>query len=162
MATIYQFLLKQQNSADKGEMGSGGGNVKKVGKTSQSLLGSYFGGEKGGVEANRKMRAINPLLNKMTGGWWEKGTRLGRAGMGLIKTNPKTGNISLSGVSVAIIISFITQQIIRFQQKQQVEAKRVNRNNFKKLEVGGDDAISGAYTVSTNLFDGKITYNQNK
>lgn len=157
MATIYEFIVK--NQATKGT-GTGGDGKGGVGKSTTGLFGS---GEKGGVEANRKMRAINPMLNKMTGGWWEKGTRLGRAGAGLLQFDKKTGAFAgLSGVAITIIISFVLQQVLQLQRKQQIEARKVNQNNFKKLESGGEGAISEAYGVSTNFWDGKITYNKNK
>ena len=160
MATIYEFIVKNQVGEGTGTGGAGEGGA---GKSARNIFGTSFSGKKGGVEANRKMRAINPMLNKMTGGWWEKGTRLGRAGVGLLKFNPKTGAFAgISGVAVAIIVSFIIQQVLRLQAKQQLEARKVNQNNFKKLEVGGEGAISEAYGVSTNFWDGKITYNKNK
>lgn len=160
MATIYEFIVK--NQATEGT-GTGGDGKQGGGKSARNLFGSSFSGRKGGVEANRKIRAINPVLNRMTGGWWEKGTRLGRAGAGLLKFNPKTGAFAgISGVAVAIIISFVLQQVLQLQLKQQIEARKVNQNNFKKLESGGEGAISEAYGVSTNFWDGKITYNKNK
>ena len=159
MATIYEFIVK--NQATKGT-GTGGDGKQGGGKSARNLFGSSFSGKKGGVEANRKMRAINPVLNRMTGGWWEKGTRLGRAGVGLVRFNKSKGKWQVSGVGVAIIIAFVLQQVLQLQRKQQIEARKVNQNNFKKLESGGEGAISEAYGVSTNFWDGKITYNKNK
>lgn len=159
MATIYEFIVKNQVGEGTGTGGAGEGGA---GKSARNIFGTSFSGKKGGVEANRKMRAINPMLNKMTGGWWEKGTRLGRAGVGLVRFNKSKGKWQVSGVAVAIIVSFIIQQVLRLQAKQQLEARKVNQNNFKKLEVGGEGAITDAYSVSTNFWDGKITYNKNK
>jgi len=162
MATTYDFIIKNSGTNKAKDKGTGGGNVKSTGKSTESLFSNFFGGEKGGVEANRKTRAVNPLLNRATSGWWEKGTRLGRAGLGIIQQDKKTGSLSISGVSVAILISFAIQQMMRIQREQRLEATKQNQNNFKSMEVGGDNAIGSAYKVSTNFWDGKVSYNQNK
>ena len=73
MATIYRFIVEQKISQ------GGSGRTPRDTSTSKRTTAkkgksvSFFGGDKGGVEHNRKMRAINPLLNRMTGGYWEKG-----------------------------------------------------------------------------------------
>ena len=124
-----------------------------------------FGGSKGGVEHNRKMRAVNPILNKVTGGVWEKGTRLTRAAGGLVKVNDKTGKISLSGVSIAIIIAFVLQTawnaIAKLNQQARVQADKLNSENFKSLENGGG-AIHGSYKIMVDGWSGRMTYNENK
>ena len=51
----------------------GGGNRTSEGKRNPSNSYKRMGaGAKGGTEANEQLRAINPLMNKVTGGWWEK------------------------------------------------------------------------------------------
>ena len=75
MATIYRFVIEQKASASGGgrkDTSPGNGGAKK-GAAKKGRMVSIFGGERGGVEHNRKMRAINPLINKATGGYWEKG-----------------------------------------------------------------------------------------
>ena len=59
------------------------------------------------------MRAINPLLNKMTGGYWEKGMRVGRAGLGLVQRNTETGKLGVSGPAIAIIIALLIQTLLK-------------------------------------------------
>ena len=136
---------------------------KGAGKKGKDL--PLFGGDKGGVEHNRKMRAINPILNKVSGGVWEKGMRLGRAAAGLVKVNSETGKISIGGPSIAIIIAFILitiwNSIARFNQRDRANAERENTQNFNALE-NGTGAIHGAYKVVTNYWSGKISYNENK
>ena len=161
MATIYRFIVEQKISQ--------GGSGRKTRDTSTSKrttakkgkMVSIFGGEKGGVEHNRKMRAINPLLNRMTGGYWEKGMRLTRAGAGLVKKNTETGKLGLSGPAIAIIIAFIVQMLMKWLASEQQKAQKLNAQNYKQLE-NGVGSINGQYRISTNFFTGRHTYNQNK
>lgn len=158
MATIYRFIVEQK-AARGGEGRKSSGATKGAGKKGKWV--SLFGGEKGGVEHNRKMRAINPLLNRMTGGAWEKGMRLGRAGLGLIKENKETGAIGLSAPAIAIIIAFVLQMLLKWQQEESKKAKEMNEQNFKQME-NGIGAIHGQYKISANILTGRHTYNQNK
>ena len=160
MATIYRFIVEQRTrtTGDGRKVRESSG--KGAGKKGKSF--SLFGGSKGGVEHNRKMRAINPLLNRMTGGWWEKGMRLGRAGAGLLKFDKKTGNFAgFSLTAIAIIVSFVIQSLLSAQKKAIVEAQKQNAQNFKQLE-NGIGAVHGQYKVTTNFWTGLHTYNQNK
>ena len=161
MATIYRFIVENKES-------SGGGGGKPRATKGAAKKGKYvplWGGRKGGVEHNRKMRAINPILNKITGGVWEKGVRLGRAAGGLVKVNSETGAIKLGGPALAIIVAFILQTvwnaIAKANSNARMLAERENAQNFTRLENGGG-AIHGAYKISTATWDGKITYNENK
>lgn len=165
MATIYRFIIEQKQTGG----GSGGGRKgsprasKGAGKKGKDV--PLFGGQKGGVEHNRKMRAINPILNKITGGAWEKGVRLTRAAGGAIKINDKTGKLSLGGPAIAIIIAFILQtawnMITKWNQQERQIADRLNAENYKKLENGGG-AVHGSYKLMVNGWSGRITYNENK
>ena len=161
MATIYRFIVEQRTrtSGDGRKVSDTGGSKKTTAKKGKWV--SIFGGEKGGVEHNRKMRAINPLLNRMTGGWWEKGMRLGRAGSGIIQRNTKTGKLGISGPAIAIIIAFIIQMLMQWQNKEIVKAQKLNAQNYKQLE-NGIGSIHGEYKISTNVWNGRHTYNQNK
>ena len=160
MATIYRFVIEQKQTQSSGrKSNSSSGSRGTTAKKGRNV--SIFGGEKGGVEHNRKMRAINPLLNKATHGYWEKGMRLGRAGAGLITRNTETGALGISGTAVAIIISFILQTLIKWQNKTRVQAEKLNAQNYKAME-NGFGALHGAYKVSTNFWTGRTTYNENK
>lgn len=162
MATIYRFIVEQKAARESsGRKGTGASGSAKKGAAKKGKMVSIFGGEKGGVEHNRKMRAINPLINRMTGGAWEKGMRLGRAGAGLIKQNTETGEFGISGPAIAIIIAFaikVGMDILKFYQQN---ATKENMQNYKQLE-NGIGAIHGQYEISTNVITGRHTFNQNK
>lgn len=161
MATIYRFVIEQREGKGGGGRSNRDQTASKSGAGKKGRMVSIFGGEKGGVEHNRKLRAINPLLNKATGGVWEKSMRVGRAGLGLIQRNTETGAIGISGTAVAIIISFIIQTLLKWQQSERVKAEKLNAQNFKQLE-NGTASIRGAYKISTNFWTGRYTYNENK
>ena len=163
MATIYRFIIEQKSTTanDGGRKGGGSTTPSKRTTAKKGKYVSIFGGEKGGVEHNRKMRAINPLLNRATGGWWEKSTRLGRAGAGLVQRNTETGKMAISGVSIAIIVAFVIQSLMKIQRKEQIRAEKRNSQNFKQME-NGLGAIHGEYEITTNIWNGRQTYNQNK
>ena len=160
MATIYRFIGEQKTI--------GSGNWRKIkdatakGAAKKGRSISFFGGDKGGVEHNRKMRAINPLLNRATGGAWEKGMRLTRAGIGLAKNVEENGISGVfSGPAIYIIIAFCITAILKWQQSEIKKANKQNAQNFKMLENGAD-AVHGDYEISVNLWNGRRTYNQNK
>ena len=160
MATIYRFIVEQRTR-------TAGGDGRKVRESSGKGAGkkkvvSLFGGNKGGVEHNRKLRAINPLLNRMTGGWWEKGMRLGRAGLGLIQIDKKTGKFAgFSLTAIAIIVAFVLQTLMQWQRKEMQLAQKLNSQNYKQLE-NGIGGIHGQYKITSNFWTGRHTYNQNK
>lgn len=161
MATIYRFVVEQKLAR-----GGDGRTIKDEGsKTGAAKKGrkvSLFGGEKGGVEHNRKMRAMNPLFNRITGGAHERAMRVGRAAMGLIQVDSKTGAFAgLSGTAIAIIISFVIQALLKWQRREIENAERQNAQNFKQLE-NGFGAVNSQYKITSNFFTGRYTYNQNK
>lgn len=163
MATLYEFAITQYTKAvDDGRGGNSSSLPSKKSASKKGVnAGNVLGGSKGGVEHNRKMRAINPLLNKATHGYWEKGMRLGRAGKGLIKTNEDGGFAGISGVSIAIIIALIITTVLKIQNEQREHAKSMNSQNFKMLE-NGVGAIHGEYDIAVNLWDNRATFNENK
>ena len=161
MATIYRFIVEQKASnSGSGRKSTDGSSRKSTAKKGRMVSVLSFG-EKGGVEHNRKMRAINPLLNRMTGGWWEKGVRLGRAGVGLVKVNTQTGKLGISGPAIAIIIAFVIQMLLKWQRNEMKKADELNTQNYKQLE-NGLGAVHGQYRVATAFWTGRHTYNQNK
>lgn len=162
MATIYRFIVEQKTTTtSSGRKSSESSGVSKKTTAKKGRWVSVIGGEKGGVEHNRKLRAINPLLNRATGGYWEKGMRIGRAGMGLVQRNTETGKLGISGVAIAIIISFIIQTVLKLQARDRAIAEKQNAQNFKMLE-NGVGAVHGQYEISVNMWNGRQTYNQNK
>lgn len=160
MATIYRFIVEQKQSTG----GNGRNPRSQNGKSTSKSAGflSFIGGNKGGVEHNRRMRAINPLLNRMTGGVWEKGMRIGRAGIRLAENFSQKGIKGvLTGPAIAIIIAFVLQILMKQLSREQEKAQKQNAQNYKQLE-NGIGGITGAYKVTTNFWTGAITYNQNK
>ena len=159
MATIYRFIVEQKiRTTGEGRTpreSTGKGTAKK------GRYVSIFGGEKGGVEHNRKMRAINPLLNRMTGGRWEKGMRVSRAGLGLIQRNTETGAIGISGTAVTILISFVVVLLMKYLKQQQIQAQKLNAQNYNQLE-NGVGSIHGQYEITSSFWTGRRTYNENK
>lgn len=161
MATIYRFIIEQKAHTDSGgrkSTNTSGKATKGAAKKGKSV--SLFGGEKGGVEHNRKMRAINPLINKATYGAWEKGMRVTRAISGLVKED-KNGNLGISGPAIVILIQMVLLGLLKWQEFERDKATKQNIQNFKQLE-NGVGAIHGAYEVSTHILTGRQTYNQNK
>lgn len=165
MATIYRFIVDEGKSGKSGGRKSGGNSRKKTGKTT-TLLKMFETGNKGGVESNRKMRAINPLINRITNGYWEKGVRIGRAGLGLVKfkKNESTGALSfagLSGSAIAIIIAFAIQVALKHHAKLIERTEKINKQNYKQLE-NGQSAVHGEYSITQNFWSGKISYKENR
>ena len=160
MATLYRFLIEQKESGGGGRKARDT-TISRHTVAKKGKMVSIFGGEKGGVEHNRKMRAINPLINRATGGAWEKGMRVGRAGLGLIQRDSETGKLGMSGTAFAIIVAFFLQLFLKLLGKEQQKAEKQNMQNFKQLE-NGIGLINGAYDISTNILTGRHTYNQNK
>ena len=160
MATIYRFVIEQRQTQSSGRKSNSSSSNSK-GAAKKGRMVSIFGGEKGGVEHNRKMRAINPLLNRMTHGYWEKGMRLGRAGLGLVQKNTETGKLGISGPAIAIIIAFIIQTLMKWQNIERQKAEQFNAQNYKAME-NGFGAVHGQYKITTNFWTGRMTYNENK
>jgi hypothetical protein len=164
MATIYRFIVEASKStrvatdADGVVIPRKGAGSK--GGASGSGRGFNFGGTRGGVEHNRYMRPLNPLLNQVTGGWWEKGQRLGRAGLSLPSAfTTKTGGFNAAGFGSTgslIIMQFAIMMAVQAFRDQQKKSKEENQANYLKI-VSGQTTIGQDYKVSKDIF-GKITY----
>lgn len=162
MATIYRFIIEEGKSQKSGGRRSGGSSKKKTGKSTSIL--KMLTGNKGGVEHNRKLRAINPLINRATGGYWEKGIRVGRAGLGLFKFKEVNGSMKfagLSGTALAIIVAFAIQTAMKHHAKLIQKTEMENKQNYKRME-SGQSAVHGNYSVAVNTWSGKISYNENR
>ena len=157
MATIYRIIVEEKASSS-----SGGRNPRTNRKSTAKKGTNILVGSRGGVEHNRRMRAINPLLNRMTNGYWEKGMRLGRAGIGMAKNISEKGAKGVfAGPAFAIIIALVLTTLMKWQNQERIKAQQVNTQNYKMLE-NGVGAIHGAYSVNVNTLTGRQTYNQNK
>jgi hypothetical protein len=106
------------------------------------------------------MRPLNPLLNQITGGWWEKGQRLGRAAASLPAAfKAKGGGFNAAGfgsTGALIIMQFAIMMAVQAFRDQQKKAKEENQANYLKI-ISGQTTIGQDYKVSRNIF-GKITY----
>jgi hypothetical protein len=158
MATIYRFIVEASKAT--GVQHDADGNViprKGAGsKGGGSGRGFNLGGSRGGVEHNRYMRPINPLMNQLTGGWWEKGQRLGRAAISLPEQFSKKGIGALGSTGALIIMQFAIMMAVQAFREQQKKSKEENQSNFLKI-VSGQTTLGQDYKVSRNIF-GKITY----
>jgi hypothetical protein len=103
------------------------------------------------------MRPINPLLNRWTGGYWEKGQRVGRS-VGQISNELGAGKglKALAGTGGLILLQFAIMEIDKWFREQQKKAKEENQSNYLKI-VSGQTTLGQDYKVSRNIF-GKITY----
>jgi hypothetical protein len=160
MATIYRFIVEARKAtgvsydADGVVIPAKGAGSK--GGASGSGSGFNFGGSRGGVEHNRYMRPINPLMNQLTGGWWEKGQRLGRAAASLPEQFSKKGIGALGSTGSLIILQFAIMMAVQAFRDQQKKAKEENQANFLKIK-SGQTTLSQDYKVSKDIF-GKVTY----
>lgn len=164
MATIYRFIVENKvtgGSGDGRKSSSADSGISKKTTAKKGRYVSIIGGSKGGVEHNRKMRAVNPLLNKITHGYYEKGMRAGRAAMGLFQRNTETGKLGISGTALTILISLMITTLLKWQNIERQKAQQANAQNYKMLE-NGFGAVRGAYDISVNFWTGERTYNQNK
>ena len=161
MATIYKFVVEQKVSGGGTGRNDSAGKPAKRTPAKKGKWVSIFGGSRGGVEHNRKLRAINPLMNKATGGVWEKSMRIGRAGLGLVQRNTVTGKFHFSGVAILIIFEFLIQLLMKIHKMEILKAEKLNAQNFRQLE-NGVGAVHGQYKIATNYLTGRQTYNQNK
>ena len=159
MATIYRYIIEtREGGGTSGRKNNQAPSKKTVGKGKWvSILNS----PKGGVEHNRKMRAINPLLNKATHGYWEQGMRIGRAGMGLVQKNTETGKYRLALPAFAIIFAWIIQTFFKLQSKNLEWGRKRNTQNYKAME-NGVSQVHGEYQVSVNAMSGRVSYNENR
>jgi hypothetical protein len=163
MATIYRFIVEARKAA--GVSYDADGNpipAKGAGSKGGFSLTAHnpSGKNRGGVEHNRYMRPINPLMNRLTGGYWEKGQRVGRAILGLPEAF-KTQNGKLIGAGFAstaslILIQFAIMEVDKMIREQMKKAKEENQANYLKI-VSGQTTLGQDYKVSKNIF-GKITY----
>jgi hypothetical protein len=160
MATIYRFIVEAQQATGVATDADGVVIPRKgagsKGGSSGSGSGFNFGGSRGGVEHNRYMRPINPLMNRLTGGWWEKTNRLGRAAASLPEQFSKKGIGALGSTGMLIILQFAIMMAVQAFSDQQKKAKEENQSNFLKIK-SGQTTLGQDYKVSKNIF-GLITY----
>lgn len=159
MATIYRFIVEARKAtgvsydADGNPIPAKGAGFKGGGSL---LAHNPSGRNRGGVEHNRYMRPINPLMNRWTGGYWEKGQRVGRAMMALPGEIEKKGLGAFGSVASLILMQFAIMEVDKMIREQMKKAKEENQANYLKI-LSGQTTIGQDYKVSRNIF-GKITY----
>ncbi len=159
MATIYRFLVEDMTGQQAQNFDVDGNPVPPKGAGSKGGGGNRlfnFGGSRGGVEHNRFMRPINPLMNRWTGGWWEKGQRVVRAGGGFLNEAKTRGFGALTTTGGLILIQFAIMEFDRWFREQKKKANEENQANYLKIK-SGQTTLGQDYKVSRNIF-GLITY----
>jgi len=107
MATVFKFIVEDKATKALGKdvrIDADGNALPKLGAGENA---NPYTGSNRGVEHNRYMRLLNPVINRYTGGWWEKGVRLGRGAMGVVDVAKHKGiGAALSSVGAIVIIQF--------------------------------------------------------
>jgi hypothetical protein len=161
MATIYEFIIRSQGGVSGTTQVDADGNaipLKGAGVKGGTSLTAHnpTGKSSGGVDHNRYMRPINPLINRWTGGFWEKGQRGFNAARQLPAEMKAKGVGALTSVAGLILLQLAIMEFDKWFREQQKKAKEENKANFLKI-TSGQTVLSQDYKVSKNIF-GKITY----
>lgn len=154
MATIYEFIVRDQTKNGKQEMidpETGEVISKKSVAKEKPLSGSNKG-----VDHNRYMRAVNPLINRYVPGF-EKYVRGGRAVVGVYDTFVKEGlTASLTSVGAIVLLEMVLTKLDDMRREKIEEAKKENIANYNKL-VTGQSQLSQNVVATQNIW-GKITF----
>ena len=152
MATIYRFIVQDKTKNHKLQAEVDKLKTPKGSGKSFRILGA---GE------DRYMRPINSVMNKVTNGKWEQGTRLIKSGMS-IADNYSHGGIkqAMGSVGVMVIVQYIIIQIMKWWEAEKKKAERENNNNFLRISTG-QSRLSDSHNVARNVFNGRITYRNN-
>ena len=161
MATIYRFIVESNGQADSQQLlrnhsiDTNGVIIPRLGAGSKGGA-SLLAHNRGGVDHNRYMRPINPLINRVTGGYWEKGQRVGRALQQLPSDFQSKGLGALSSVASLLLIQFAIMEVDKYFREQTKKATEENQSNFLKQKSGAS-ILTRNYKISRGMF-GKLTY----
>lgn len=162
MATIFRFIVEDKATKALGTQVSVDANgvvSPKKGAGSKNILGT--GTLHNGVEHNRYMRAINPIINRYTGGMWEKGVRLKDASIGVVSAYKQGGMVAaVSSVGGILIAQFIIMEATKAIEKAIKEAKEDNQSNYFKVKNG--TMLLGRYDGATKSLFGAIKFSYSK
>ena len=154
MATIYEFIVRDQTKNGKQEMidpDTGEVIAKKSVAKEKPLSGSNKG-----VDHNRYMRAVNPLINRYVPGF-EKYVRGGRAIVGVFDTLATTGiKSAITGVGAIVLLEMVLTTLDDLRREKIEEAKKENIANYNKL-ITGQTQLSQNVKATKNIW-GKITF----
>ncbi len=154
MATIYEFIVRDQTKNGKQEMiDPETGEV--IAKSSVAKTKPLSGSNKG-VDHNRYMRAVNPLINRYVPGF-EKYVRGGRAIVGVFDTLAQTGiKSAITGVGAIVLLEMVLTTLDDLRREKIEEAKKENIANYNKL-ITGQTQLSQNVKATKNIW-GKITF----
>ena len=154
MATIYEFIVRDQTKNGKQEMiDPDTGEV--IGKSSVAKEKPLSGSNKG-VDHNRYMRAVNPLINRYVPAF-EKSMRGGRAIVGVFDTLSKAGiKSAMTSVGAIVLLEMVLTTLDDLRREKIEEAKKENIANYNKL-INGQTQLSQNVKATKNIF-GKITF----
>ena len=154
MATIYEFIVRDQTKNGKQEMidpDTGEVIAKKSVAKEKPLSGSNKG-----VDHNRYMRAVNPLINRYVPGF-EKYVRGGRAVVGMYDTLVQTGiKSAITGVGAIVLLELALTKLDDIRREKIEETKKENIANYNKL-ITGQTQLSQNVKATKNIW-GKITF----
>jgi hypothetical protein len=152
MATIYRIVVQDKTKNKKLQTKVDELTTPKGSGKSFRILGA---GE------DRYMRPINSVMNKVTNGKWEQGTRLIKSGMS-IADNYAHGGVgkAMGSVGVMVIVQFIIIKIMKWWETEKKKALRENNSNFLRLQTG-QSRLADSHSVAKNVFNGKISYHNN-
>ena len=154
MATIYEFIVRDQTKDGKKLMvDNETGEV--IGKSSVAKEKPLSGSNKG-VDHNRYMRAVNPLINRYVPSF-EKSVRTGRAIVGMYDTLLTNGvSAAMSSVGFIVLLQLALTKLDDLRREKIEEAKKENIANYNKL-ITGQTQLSQNVKATKNIF-GKITF----
>jgi len=162
MATIYEFIVRSQGGTASGttQLDADGNPIplKGAGVKGGTSLTAHnpTGKSSGGVDHNRYMRPINPLINRWTGGYWEKAQRGFNAVRQLPSEIKTKGFGAVGSVAGLILIQLAIMEFDRWFREQQKKAREENKANYLKI-TSGQTVLGENYKINRNIF-GKITY----
>ena len=154
MATIYEFIVRDQTKDGKKLMvDNETGEV--IGKSSVAKEKPLSGSNKG-VDHNRYMRAVNPLINRYVPGF-EKYVRGGRAIIGVYDTLVQTGiKSAITGVGAIVLLELALTKLDDLRREKIEETRKENIANYNKL-ITGQTQLSQNVKATKNIW-GKITF----
>ena len=154
MATIYEFIVRDQTKDGKKLMvDNETGEV--IGKSSVAKEKPLSGSNKG-VDHNRYMRAVNPLINRYVPGF-EKYVRGGRAIVGMYDTLVQKGiKSAITSVGAIVLLELALTKLDDLRREKIEEAKKENIANYNKI-ITGQTQLSQNVKATKNIF-GKITF----
>ena len=154
MATIYEFIVRDQTKGGKKVMvDDETGEV--IAKSSVAKEKPLSGSNKG-VDHNRYMRAVNPLINRYVPSF-EKYVRRGKHIVDVFDTLVQTGITSaMTSVGAIVLLELALTKLDDLRREKIEEAKKENIANYNKL-ITGQTQLSQNVKATKNIF-GKITF----